>query len=130
MNNENLKKGNPDTQFRSGREAVENGRKGGKASGVSRGFKSTLKRKFRENPELYEEFADMLTNEALNEKNLKAAEMLIDLMGESAQRESLSLRKEELKLKEKAAENVPEDTSLCITIGYGDETENENESAG
>lgn len=30
MNNENLKKGNPDTQFRSGREAVENGRKGGK----------------------------------------------------------------------------------------------------
>ena len=52
MNNENLKKGNPDTQFRSGREAVENGRKGGKASGISRSFKSALKKKFKENPEL------------------------------------------------------------------------------
>lgn len=34
--NGNLKKGNPDTQFRSGREAVENGRKGGKASAIAR----------------------------------------------------------------------------------------------
>ena len=128
MNEKNLKKGNPDTQFRSGREAVENGRKGGKASGVSRSFKSTLKRKFRENPELYEEFVDMLTNEALNEKNLKAAEMLIDLMCESVQRESLSLRKEELKLKEKAVNNSPADSSLHITIDYGDENGSESTS--
>ena len=34
--NGNLKKGNPDTQFRSGREAVEAGRKGGQKSGVAR----------------------------------------------------------------------------------------------
>ena len=36
MNEQNLKRGNPDTQFRSGREAVENGTKGGIASGKSR----------------------------------------------------------------------------------------------
>ena len=29
-NEKNLLKGNPNTQFRSGREAVENGKKGGK----------------------------------------------------------------------------------------------------
>lgn len=108
MNNENLKKGNPDTQFRSGREAVENGRKGGKASGISRSFKSALKKKFKENPELYEELIDMLTDEALTERNLKAADMLIDLMGESVQRENHALKRKELKLKEDAVKGVPE----------------------
>ena len=41
-NDENLKKGNPDTQFKSGREAVENGRKGGIASGKSKRLRKTL----------------------------------------------------------------------------------------
>lgn len=108
MNNENLKKGNPDTQFRSGREAVENGRKGGKASGISRSFKSALKKKFKENPELYEKLIDMLTDEALTGRNLKAADMLIDLMGESVQRENQALKRKELKLKEDAVKGVPE----------------------
>ena len=108
LNNENLKKGNPDTQFRSGREAVENGRKGGKASGISRSFKSALKKKFKENPELYEKLIDMLTDEALTGRNLKAADMLIDLMGESVQRENHALKRKELKLKEDAVKGVPE----------------------
>lgn len=44
MNNENLKRGNPDTQFKSGRNAVENGRKGGIANGEAcRMRKSMLK---------------------------------------------------------------------------------------
>lgn len=103
MNNENLKKGNPDTQFRSGREAVENGRKGGKASGISRSFKSALKNKLKENPELYDSIVDMLADEALNERNLKAVEMMLDLMGESAQREALAIKRKELRLKEKVA---------------------------
>lgn len=106
MNNENLKKGNPATQFRSGREAVENGRKGGKASGVSRSFKSALKKKFKENPELYDGIIDMLADEALLGRNLKAADMLLDLMGESVQRESLALKRKELKLKEDAAKST------------------------
>ena len=105
MNNENLKKGNPDTQFRSGREAVENGRKGGKASGVSRSFKSALKVKLKANPELYDDVVDMLADEALNGRNLKAVEMMLDLMGESAQREALAIKRKELRLKEKAAKS-------------------------
>lgn len=36
MNKKNLKRGNPETQFKSGREAVENGRKGGIRSGESK----------------------------------------------------------------------------------------------
>ncbi|MGN0613710.1 MAG: hypothetical protein ACI4JB_07385 [Porcipelethomonas sp.] len=74
--------------------------KGGKASGISRSFKSAIKKKFKENPELYGDLIDMLTDEALEEKNLKAAEMLVDLMGESVQRETLALKRKELKLRE------------------------------
>ena len=40
--NENLKKGNPETQFTSGRRAVENGRKGGIASAKAKRQKKTL----------------------------------------------------------------------------------------
>lgn len=109
MNNENLKKGNPDTQFRSGREAVENGRKGGKASGVSRSFKSALKVKLKANPKLYDDVVDMLADEALNGRNLKAVEMMLDLMGESAQREALAIKRKELRLKEKAAKSESSD---------------------
>ena len=42
-NIQNLKRGNPDTQFKSGRNAAEAGRKGGKASGESRARKKTMK---------------------------------------------------------------------------------------
>lgn len=41
-NEKNLKRGNPETQFKSGREAVENGRKGGIASGESKREKKTI----------------------------------------------------------------------------------------
>lgn len=79
--------------------------KGGKASGVARSFKSALKNKLKANPELYDDIADMLTDEALKGKNLKAVEMLIDLTGESAQREALAIKRKELRLKEKAAKS-------------------------
>lgn len=42
-NTENLLHGNPDTQFKSGREAVEAGRKGGIASGESKRREKTLR---------------------------------------------------------------------------------------
>lgn len=41
--NENLKHGNPATQFKSGRKAVENGKKGGIASGKAKRKKRELK---------------------------------------------------------------------------------------
>ena len=43
MNNENLKRGNPDTQFKSGRSAVENGRKGGKKTAENKRKKKDLR---------------------------------------------------------------------------------------
>ena len=43
MNDENLKKGNPETQFKSGRKAVEAGRKGGKKSGEAKKKKADIK---------------------------------------------------------------------------------------
>lgn len=42
-NTKNLKKGNPETQFKSGRNAVENGRKGGLASGKAKRAQRTMK---------------------------------------------------------------------------------------
>lgn len=45
---ENLKKGNPETQFRSGRQAVENGRKGGIASAKAKREKKALKETLEE----------------------------------------------------------------------------------
>lgn len=40
---DNLKKGNPETQFKSGRKAVENGRKGGIASAKAKREKKAMK---------------------------------------------------------------------------------------
>jgi hypothetical protein len=104
LNNENL----IPLSKRTKSEQREIQSKGGKASGISRSFKSALKKKFKENPELYEELINMLTDEALTERNLKAADMLIDLMGESVQRENHALKRKELKLKEDAVKGVPE----------------------
>ena len=105
MNTENLKKGNPDTQFKKGgRSAVEAGRKGGKASGISRNFKGALKKRLKDNPETMDKIIDSLVSQAEN-GDIKAVECLIDLNGESVQRETLSLKKKELKLKEKALHN-------------------------
>jgi len=42
-NTKNLKRGNPDTQFKSGREQVEISRKGGKASAASKAKQKTMK---------------------------------------------------------------------------------------
>ena len=41
---DNLKKGNPETQFKSGRQAVENGKKGGVASARARKQKREIKK--------------------------------------------------------------------------------------
>lgn len=104
MNNENL----IPLSKRTKSEQREIQSKGGKASGISRSFKSALKKKFKENPELYEKLIDMLTDEALTGRNLKAADMLIDLMGESVQRENHALKRKELKLKEDAVKGITE----------------------
>ena len=87
------------------RLTVEEQSKGGKASGVSRNFKGALKKRLKENPEAVDTIIDSLIQQA-ESGNIKAVECLIDLTGESVQREALKIKSKELKLKEKALQNT------------------------
>lgn len=60
--------------------------------------------------------------------NVQAVKEIRNILGKDNSSEELALKKKELKMKEEAANNTPEDTSLHITIDYGDE--NESESTG
>lgn len=60
-NAKNLKKGNPDTEFRSGREAVENGKKGGQRSGTIRKLNGEIKKLLQ--AALFDEYSDKTTGE-------------------------------------------------------------------
>lgn len=83
---------------------VEEQSKGGKASGISRNFRGALKKRLKDNPKTMDKIIDSLVSQAEN-GDIKAVECLIDLNGESVQRENLSLKKKELKLKEKSLQN-------------------------
>ena len=78
--------------------------KGGKASGISRGFRSAVKKRLKDNPELIDEIIDSLIDAATNEHDLKATELLIELAGESARQQDLKLKRQELKIKKENAE--------------------------
>lgn len=81
-NNDNLKKGNPDTQFRSGREAVENGRKGGIASGEVRRERKLIKDRILERmgETDWDEMIDGLIERSKD--SVKDFEVLRDTIGE------------------------------------------------
>ncbi|MDE5946329.1 MAG: hypothetical protein K2G63_03335 [Oscillospiraceae bacterium] len=117
MNDENLKKGNKDTQFRSGREAVENGRKGGKASGISRNFIGAVKKKLKENPETLDDIVEALITNAKN-GDVKSVECLIDLNGESVQRQLAKIKRDELKLKKEALKSSQPETEKEVPHLY------------
>jgi len=87
-------------------EARERGRKGGKASGIVRGFRATIKRKIKENPEFMEQVFEMLQNMVLDDHDLRALELLIELYGESPKQMEIALKKQELKLKKDKAESA------------------------
>lgn len=97
MNNENLIPFNQRTES----EQREIRSKGGKASGISRSFRSATKKRLKEHPELFEDIITMLTDKALG-GDLKALEMLIELSGESPKQAEIAIKKKELKLKEQA----------------------------
>lgn len=101
MNNENLIPLNK----RSKSEQREIQSKGGKASGVARGFRSSLKRRLKENPELISEILDTLIDMVTSERDIKAAEFLLELAGESPKQQELKLKREELKLRREIEEN-------------------------
>lgn len=76
---DNLKKGNPDTQFRSGREAVENGTKGGKASGKSRREQAAFRDFFNS---VLNEDGGKYNGETISKKKLIAIKALKYLLDE------------------------------------------------
>lgn len=84
---------------------VEEQSKGGKASGVSRSFRSAVKKRIRENPELINEMIDSLVEMATEEHDLKAMELLIELAGESPRQMEIKIKQQELKIKKENAEN-------------------------
>lgn len=87
-NEQNLEKGIA-TQFKSGEEAVENGRKGGIASGESKRRRKTLKEELLlmlENEDVQRSVAAALINEAIEGNNsgsvARAFETIRDTIGE------------------------------------------------
>lgn len=77
-NTNNLKRGNPETQFRSGREAVENGTKGGISSGKSRREKAAFRDCFNA---ILDEDGGKYNGETVSKKQLiaiKALKYLLD----------------------------------------------------
>lgn len=87
-NEQNLEKGVA-TQFKSGEEAVENGRKGGIASGEAKRRRKTLKEELLlmlENEDIQRSVAAALINEATNGNSAgsvaRAFETLRDTIGE------------------------------------------------
>ena len=79
-NTDNLKRGNPDTQFRSGREAVENGTKGGKASGKARREQAAFRDFFNS---ILDEDGGKYNGETISKKKLIAIKALKYLLDEN-----------------------------------------------
>ena len=107
MNNENLRNGK---KFRSDDEATRNaGRKGGIASGVSRNLKGAMKRYFKEHPEELDNIVRSAVKGFQETLDARLLNAIIDLNGESVQRDLAKVKKQELKLKERAISQEPED---------------------
>lgn len=79
--------------------------KGGKSSGVSRSFRSAVKKRVREHPELIEDIVGTLITMAIDEHDLKAMELLVELAGESPRQMEIKIKQQELKIKKENAEN-------------------------
>lgn len=74
--------------------------KGGVASGVARSFKAATKAMLKENPDLTSEVTKVVADLAL-QGNLPAIKLLLELNGETVQREELALKKKALQSKNK-----------------------------
>ena len=83
---------------------VEEQSKGGKASGVSRGFRSAVKKRLKDDPLLFDAIISKLIEMSLD-GDLKAIDLLLELSGESPRQMELALKKREMKLREAAAKS-------------------------
>lgn len=81
MNDENLK--GHGFHERTASEQREIAKKGGKASGAARGFRSALKRRLNDNPDELDNVLDALYEEAAG-GNINAIRLMIELYGEAS----------------------------------------------
>lgn len=102
MNDNSLKNLEKGRRFKSEDEATKAaGKKGGIASGRVRGFRNAAKQKVKENPDIINAAVSMLVVEAIQEHNLKALELLLELVGEDSKADDKKMRAKEFKLKER-----------------------------
>ena len=111
---------------RSQSEARELGKKGGVASGASRrayrSLKQAAKAFFQENDDAAMQLIQTLYREALG-GNVKALEKLLDLIGETVQREELAMKK-----KQAAAQSRPDNGKTAALIaGMQERVETEDD---
>ena len=110
-NEKNLKRGNPETQFKSGREAVENGRKGGIASGESKREKKTIQNILNA----------FLNSDVKNQKSLKKLASSVGIKGEQSVKELVTvvcvlntLQKGDVDKLQKLCELLGEDNNIQV----------------
>lgn len=84
---------------------VEEASRGGKASAASRSFRSAVKKRLKDNPDLFNDIIDMLLDKILNEGDLRALDLFLELAGESPRQMEIKIKQQELKLKKENAEN-------------------------
>jgi hypothetical protein len=84
---------------------VEEASRGGKASAAARSLRSAVKKRLRDNPNLFDEIIDMLVDKILNEGDLRALDLFLELAGESPRQMEIAIKKQELKLKKRNQEN-------------------------
>lgn len=111
---------------RSQSEARELGKKGGVASGASRrayrSLKQAAKAFFKENDDAAMQLIQALYKEAMD-GNVKALEKLLDLIGETVQREELALKK-----RQAAAQSRPDNGKTAALIaGMQERVETEDD---
>lgn len=84
---------------------VEEASRGGKASAAARSLRSAVKKRLKDNPNLFDEIIDMLVDKILNEGDLRALDLFLELAGESPRQMEIAIKKQELKLKKQNQEN-------------------------
>ena len=108
-NEKNLKKGNPETQYKSGRKAVENGRKGGIASGESKRERKTIQNLLN----------DFLDSDVKDQKSLKKLATSVGIKGDRSVKELVTvvcvlntLKKGDVDKLQKICEILGEDNNI------------------
>lgn len=98
-------------------EQREIARKGGVASGVSRNLKGAMKKYFKEHPEELDNIIVSAVKGFQATLDARLLNAIIDLNGESVQRELAKLKAKELKLKEQSgAPEAPADDGFLDAL--------------